>query len=166
MDLYDFFKDKLSDVHTIAEIGAHKGYSTKTLSKIFDNVIAVDNDIALLNFNKNYNKDSNNIQYVLLDIYRDSWNVISADVDVSFIDAVHTYEHCKSDVINSLRRFPKLKYIVFDDYGVFVGVKRLVDELIWDETLQFETYGDTDVLSLNGIVRNTHEGIICRVNRN
>ena len=53
MDLYDFFKDKLSDVHTIAEIGSHKGYSTKTLSKIFDKVIAVDNDVALLNFNKN-----------------------------------------------------------------------------------------------------------------
>jgi hypothetical protein len=166
MDLYDFFKEKLSDVHTIAEIGAHKGYCTKTLSKIFDRVIAVDYDISMLNFNKQYNKDSDNIEYVLLDLYRDSWNAIPADVDVSFIDAVHEYENCKSDVINSLRRFPKLKYIVFDDYGVFVGVKKIVDELIHDKILQFETYiGDTDVLAANGIVRNTHEGVICSVNR-
>tara|TARA_B110000483_G_C18189902_1_gene540490 strand:- start:1277 stop:1678 length:402 start_codon:yes stop_codon:yes gene_type:complete len=122
-DLYDFFKDKTSDVHTIVEIGSHKGYCTKTLSKIFDRVIAVDNSDAFLNFNKNYNNDSTNIEYVLLDIYCDPWDAIPSDVDVSFIDAVHTYEHCKFDVFNSLRRFPKLKYIVFDDYGIFPGIK-------------------------------------------
>ena len=153
-------------MHTIAEIGSHKGYCTKTLSKIFDRVIAVDNNITLLNCNKEYNSDSENIEYVLLDIYRDSWDAIPSDVDVSFIDAIHEYDHCKFDVINSLRRFPKLKYIVFDDYGIFVGVKRIVDELINNKILQFETYiGDTDVLAQNGIVRNTHEGVICRVNR-
>jgi hypothetical protein len=51
-DIYNFFKDKSH--FKIAEIGSHKGYSTKVLSKMFSKVYAVDNSEEWTNFNKNF----------------------------------------------------------------------------------------------------------------
>jgi FkbM family methyltransferase len=161
-DIYDFFKDK-TDLK-IAEIGAHKGYSTKILSKIFSKVYAVDNSIEWTNFNKNFNKDCTNIEYVMLDIYKNNWEIIPDDIDVTFIDADHSYNGCKSDIFNSIKRFKNLKYIIFDDYGVWNGVKQIIDELIDNKTLKFERFiGITDVPGPHGIVKDVNEGIICSI---
>lgn len=165
-DIYNFFNASsgLSGYH-IAEIGSHKGYSTRFLSKIFTKVYAVDNSIEFTNFNKNFNKDLNNIEYVILDIYNDSWESISDTVDVVFIDAVHSYSGCKSDIMNSIHRFKNLKYIIFDDYGVWGGVKTAVDEFIRNGSLAFCTYiGLNDVPNGNGVTKGVNEGIICRIN--
>lgn len=162
-DIYDFFKDKSK--FKIAEIGSHKGYSTKILSKIFSKVYAVDNSIEWNEFNKNFNKDTTNIEYVMLDIYKDSWGVLPDDIEVSFIDAGHSYECCKSDIFNSIKQFKNLQYIVFDDYGVWSGVKKIIDELIENKILIFEKFiGLNDVPGPNGIVKNINEGVICRIN--
>ena len=162
-DIYYFFKDKTD--FKIAEIGSHKGYSTKILSKFFSKVYAVDNSIEWTNFNKNFNKDATNIEYVMLDIYKDSWDILPYDIEVSFIDADHSYHGCKSDIFNSMKRFTKLKYIIFDDYGVWNGVKQIVDELMENKTLIFETFiGINNVPGPNGIVENVNEGIICSIN--
>ena len=163
-DIYNFFKD--NSHFKIAEIGAHKGYTTKILANIFSKVYAVDNSVEWTNFNKKLNKDVTNIEYVMLDIYKNSWEILPNDIDVSFIDAMHSYEGCKSDITNSLNRFKNLKYIIFDDYGVWPGVKQIVDELIKNKTFIFERFiGINDVPGPNGIVKNVKEGIICRVNR-
>jgi len=162
-DIYYFFKDKTD--FKIAEIGSHKGYSTKVLSKIFSKVYAVDNSIEWTNFNKNFNKDATNIEYVLLDIYKDSWDILPEDIEVSFIDADHSYNGCKSDIFNSIKRLTKLKYIIFDDYGVWDGVKQIVDELMENKILKFEKFiGINNVPGPNGIVENVNEGIICSIN--
>jgi hypothetical protein len=102
-EIADFFKDKSH--FKIAEIGSHKGYSTKPLSYLFSKVYAVDNSVEYTNFNKAYNTDRHNIDYIDLDIYNNSWNIIPDDIDVSFIDAGHSYECCKSDIVNSINRF-------------------------------------------------------------
>jgi len=163
-DIYVFFKDKCS--FKIAEIGSHKGYSTKVLSKIFSKVYAVDNSIEWTEFNKNFNKDATNIEYVMLDIYKDSWGVLPDDIEVSFIDAVHSYECCKSDIFNSIKQFKNLQYIVFDDYGVWSGVRKIIDKLIKYNILKFETFiGLNNVPGPNGIVENINEGVICSVNK-
>jgi lipopolysaccharide biosynthesis glycosyltransferase/predicted O-methyltransferase YrrM len=163
-DIYEFFKEK-SDFK-IAEIGSHKGYSTKVLSKIFSKVYAVDNSIEWTNFNKNFNKDATNIEYVMLDIYKDNWEVLPEDIEVSFVDANHSYNSCKSDIINSINRFKNLQYIILDDYGVWPGVKQIVDELIKNKTLKFEKFiGINDVPGPNGIIKNVNEGIICSINK-
>jgi hypothetical protein len=162
-DISNFFKDKSN--FKIAEIGSHKGYFTKILSKIFSKVYAIDNSVELTNFNKNFNKNIFNIEYVMLDIYNDNWNIMPEDIDVSFIDADHSYNCCKSDIIKSINRFKNLKYIILDDYGVWEGVKQIVDELIENKTLNFETFiGINDVPGPSGIVYNVHEGIICSIN--
>jgi hypothetical protein len=161
-DIYDFFKDKPH--FKIAEIGSHKGYSTKVLSKIFSKVYAVDNSIEWTNFSKNFNKDIKNIEYVMLDIYKDSWEILPDDIEVSFIDAGHRYEHCKSDIFNSIKQFKNLKYIIFDDYGVWNGVKQIIDELLNNKILKFEKFiGITDVPGPKGIVKNVNEGVICSI---
>lgn len=161
-DIYDFFKQKSH--YKIAEIGSHKGYSTGVLSKIFSKVYAVDNSVEWTNFNKNFNKDAVNIEYVMLDIYKDSWEVLPEDIEVSFIDADHSYDGCKSDIMNSIKQFKGLKYIIFDDYGVWLGVKQIIDELISNRTLIFERFiGLNDVPGPHGIVNDTHEGIICSI---
>lgn len=163
-DIYDFFKNK-SDFK-IAEIGSHKGYSTKILSKIFSKVYAVDNSIEWTNFNKNFNKDATNIEYVMLDIYKDNWEILADDIEVSFIDAGHSYECCKSDIFNSIKQFKNLQYIIFDDYGVWSGVKKIIDELIENKMFIFEKFiGLNDVPGPTGIVKNVNEGIICSINK-
>ena len=163
-DIYNFFKDKSE--FKIAEIGSHKGYSTKILSKIFSKVYAVDNSIEWTEFNKNLNKDVTNIDYVMLDIYKDSWNILPDDIEVSFIDANHSYECCKSDIFNSIKQFKNLQYIIFDDYGVWSGVKQIIDELIDCKIIQFERFiGLNNVPGPNGIVENINEGVICSVNK-
>ena len=162
-DIANFFADKPK--YKIAEIGSYKGYTTKELSKIFSEVYAVDNNDEFIQINKELNKNANNINYVNLDIYKKTWDILPIDIEVAFIDAGHNYESCKSDIMNSFNRFAKLKYIMFDDYGVWPGVKKIVDELILQKLLIFEKFiGITDVPSPNGIVNNTNEGIICRVN--
>jgi hypothetical protein len=164
-DIYDFFKDKTD--FKIAEIGSHKGYSTRVLSKIFSKVYAVDNSIEWTNFSKDFNKDITNIEYVMLNIYSDSWDIIPDDIEVTFIDADHSYGGCKSDIMNSLNRFKNLQYIILDDYGVWNGVKQIVDELIENKTFKFERFiGITDVPGPNDVVfKNVNEGIICSIVR-
>ena len=164
-DIYDFFKEKTN--FKIAEIGSHKGYSTKILSKIFSKVYAVDNSIKWTNFNKNFNKNVTNIEYVMLNIYKDSWEILPQDIEVSFIDADHSYNGCKSDIYNSIKQFKNLQYIIFDDYGVWSGVKQIIDELIENKILIFEKFiGINDVPGPNGIiVKNVNEGVICSINK-
>jgi hypothetical protein len=163
-DIYDFFKDKQH--FKIAEIGSHKGYTTKVLSKIFSKIYAVDNSIEWTNFNKNFNRDSTNIEYVMLDIYKDNWEILHDDIEVSFIDADHSYNGCKSDIFNSIKQFKNLQYIIFDDYGVWSGVKKIIDELIENKILIFEKFiGLNDVPGPNGIVKNVNEGVICSINK-
>jgi len=164
-DIYDFFKD--NSEFKIAEIGSHKGYSTKVLSKIFSKVYAVDNCIEWTKFNNNFNKGATNIEYVMLDIYKESWQILPEDIEVSFIDAVHSYIGCKSDIFNSIKQFKSLRYIIFDDYGVWTEVKQIIDELINNKILKFEKFiGLNDVPGPWGVIKNTNEGIICSVNKN
>ena len=159
-----FFVSKKN--YKIAEIGSHKGYSTRILSKIFSKVYAVDNSIEWTEFNKNFNEDATNIEYVMLDIYKDSWEILPDDIEVSFIDAGHSYECCKSDILNSINQFKNLQYIIFDDYGVWDGVKKIVDELMENKTLLFEKFiGINNVPGPNGIVENVNEGIICSIKK-
>ena len=92
------------------------------------------------------------------------------------IDAEHSYECCKSDVLNSIKHFKNLKYIIFDDYGAFVGVKQVVEEFVQNKTFEIEKFVgltndlpclenelDPSIKTKNGKIMNTNEGVIVRI---
>ena len=126
-DIIDFFRDNFKN-ETVLEIGTSLGYGTKILSGLFKKVITVDNSSEKMYEAKENLKHLDNIDFRLMDVYNHRWN-FDEKVDVVFIDCVHTYEHLKSDVNNSLNTFDK-PIIFFDDYGLFPDLKRLIDEYI------------------------------------
>jgi len=114
--------------------------------------------------NQHYNRDLRNIDYVFLDIYKESWNILPDDIEVVFIDADHSYQGCKSDLLNAVQRCKNLKYVIFDDYGVWKGVRKVVDEYLFTKWLKFEMFlGIQDVPGPVGIVKGVHEGILCSI---
>lgn len=163
-DVREFFGDTCKDL-TIAEIGSHKGYTTNVLSSHFKKVYAVDNNIGWTTISKQLNANRTNIEYILLDIYKNTWDVIPKDVDVVFIDACHSYDSCGSDIMNAIVSFPQLKYLIFDDYGVWPEVGRVIDDFMKMGVLKFEKFiGLCDnVPGPSGPVKGVNEGIICKL---
>lgn len=162
-DISRFFYDR--NPGSITELGSHKGYTTEYLSRIFGDVVAVDNQKELLEMNQRRNALRKNIQYFELDIYKQSWSALPAISNVVFIDAFHDYESCKSDIVNSIQHFPNLEFIVLDDYGVWPGVKQVVTEFQRSGIFKIvRRIGITDVPGLrNEITKETSEGVIVQI---
>ena len=157
-DIYNFFKNK--PCFKIIEIGSLNNYRTRILTNIFSTLYAVNNSIEM-KFYKHLNKDVNNIEYCMLDLYKDKWNTLPENVEVSFINSNNSYENCKSNIQNSLKHFKKLEYIIFDDYGTHEGANKIINELIKNKTFIVEKYIGVNI---SGINENANEGIICRIN--
>jgi FkbM family methyltransferase len=173
-DIKDFF-NKDSKNLKIVEIGSHKGYTTKYLSTIFKKVYPIDLNVKHHQYSRKHNYNDN-IEYIHLNLYdNSSWKVIPNDIDIVFIDANHDYEYCKMDLINSLINFPQLKYIIFDDYGVWPGVNKVVKEFIETKHIKIEkniglNYKELreipicfDIANSKNFIINDHEGVICKV---
>tara|TARA_B100000073_G_scaffold40474_1_gene30320 strand:+ start:109 stop:759 length:651 start_codon:yes stop_codon:yes gene_type:complete len=174
----------------IVEVGCAYGYSTMILSTLFKNVFTIndnfpneqgDNTIFIENkiSNKDYydkidvdiksdtEHDFSNITYIRQDSYGErGWADIIQNIDVSFVDCVHTYSAVESDIENSLNL--GVGTIVFDDYGLFPDVKKCVDDYIEYGVLKVEEYiglekGVYDFQ--NGQQREflDYEGVICSV---
>ena len=174
----------------IVEVGCAYGYSTMILSTLFKNVFTIndnfpneqgDNTIFIENkiSNKDYydkidvdiksdtEHDFSNITYIRQDSYGErGWADIIQNIDVSFVDCVHTYSAVESDIENSLNL--GVGTIVFDDYGLFPDVKKCVDDYIEYGVLKVEEYIGLEkgVYNFqNGQQREflDYEGVICSV---
>tara|TARA_R110002074_G_scaffold5062_6_gene24930 strand:+ start:2729 stop:4171 length:1443 start_codon:yes stop_codon:yes gene_type:complete len=163
-DFIEFFdKEEYKDMK-ILEVGSSLGHSTKILSYLFKKVIAIDNLYERHEQSKQLNSGSDNIEYVIMDVYNQPWNF--EHMDIVFIDCVHDYAHVKSDIDNSLRSFGKGTIIAFDDYGLFPELKQAIDEYV--------DRGQLKVLKKIGQLKDTYfpttqykvlrdyEGIICQ----
>ena len=115
------------------EIGCYKGYTTDILSNIFTNVLALDNNNECLLYARKNNANNPNVSFEKIDLYNpQEWDNIFQNYqdkfEVALVDASHTYEHCKSDIINAIKL--GCKYIVLDDVGVYDGIKQAVLEIV------------------------------------
>ena len=162
-DTIDFFRNGFED-KTVLEVGTSLGYGTKILSGLFNKVITLDNSNEKLYEAKENLKDLHNVEFRLMDVYRERWE-FNEKVDVVFIDCVHTYQHLKSDVDNSLNTFDK-PILMFDDYGLFPDLKQLIDEYVDAGKLKIlqkigQHKGKIYPKTMNKILKD-REGIICQ----
>jgi len=163
-DFINYFSDDKYKSMSILEVGSSLGHSTKMLSHLFREVIALDNLSERHEQSKQLNSDRSNIHYVVMDVYTQSWEQFGK-VDAVFIDCVHDYTHIKSDIENALK-FGKGTIIAFDDYGLFPDLKQCIDEYV--------DIGKLKVLKKIGQLKGTYypttqnkvlkdyEGIICQ----
>ena len=163
-DFINYFSDDKYKSMSILEVGSSLGHSTKMLSHLFREVVALDNLGERHEQSKQLNSDRRNIHYVVMDVYTQSWEQFGK-MDAVFIDCVHDYNHIKSDIENSLK-FGKGTIIAFDDYGLFPDLKQCIDEYV--------DIGKLKVLKKIGQLKGTYypttqnkvlkdyEGIICQ----
>ena len=163
-DFIEFFdKDEYKNM-SILEVGSSLGHSTGMLSYLFKKVIALDRLYERQEQSKKLNSSSDNIEYVVMDVYNQPWNF--EHMDIVFIDCVHDYPHIRSDVDNSLKSFGKGTIIAFDDYGLFPELKKAIDEYVDNGQLKVlkkigqlkDTYFPTTQFK----ILKDYEGIICQ----
>ena len=165
-DLIEFLGDEYKN-KTCLEIGAHKGYSTRVLSFLFNKVISCEYNDDYRNFSKNLNKDRDNIEYNSMDVYNDPWNF--DNIDVVFIDCDHEYSHVMNDIKNSinLAKNGQELLLIFDDYGLdnpWRGVKEAIDFWLKDPNFKLiKEIGEPKGSDCNPRVNLKEvEGVICK----
>ena len=162
-DFIEFFDEDKYKNMSILEVGSSLGHSTGMLSYLFGKVVALDNLYERHEQSKKLNSNSDNIEYVVMDVYNQPWNFDR--MDIVFIDCVHDYAHVKSEIDNSLK-FGKGTIIAFDDYGLFPELKQAIDEYVERGQLKVlkkigqlkDTYFPTTQFK----VLKDYEGIICQ----
>lgn len=135
-DLIEYFKDK--DLSSVLEIGTSLGWTTKILSKLFKEVTTMEISKNLIERAKVTTKESDNIIFKNQSATKE-WKLDRETYDTVFIDCIHTKPAVTHDIQQSLRFNPS--YLVFDDYGLFSGVKVAVNEFL--STLDEGTYETT-----------------------
>lgn len=124
-DMAEYFEHGYDD-KVCLELGAFRGYTTKLLAQFFSKVIAVDVNKDFQDFAKSY-WDGDNIEYHLMDIYKEEWPFVHCDM--VFIDCINDYNHRKKDIDKCIECFHN-PLLVITDYGLFKGVKQIVDEYV------------------------------------
>lgn len=117
-DFIEFFMDK--NLENCLEIGTHRGYSTTMLSKLFKHVWTVEFNESRMNDAMKVNENNDNITFIQADAYNPmTFSYMPKEMDVIFIDCVHTHEAVIYDIQTALRmaRTGSTVYLVFDDYG-------------------------------------------------
>eukprot|EP00913_Durusdinium_trenchii_P006721 g6317.t1 len=125
-----------SENFTVLEVGSYFGYTTRLLSHLFKRVIALDAVHELLQANREYNMDRDNILYLRFHTGNHDWSIFSMNtIHVVFLDASHDFESVMQDIDNCLR-IPTVSLIIFDDYGAEEGVRLAVQRFISAKRLQ------------------------------
>ena len=118
-------------------------------------------------------KGRTNITYHIFDLYNSTpadWEKITTG-DVFMIDAVHSYEAIMVDVSSALSLLEtklEKKVFIFDDYGAYPDVKKAIDELIYNKTLEVVlTVGEEEGYRYGEYAHDTdrilksYEGLVC-----
>ena len=150
----DLLKEFAKDHSKILEIGSWHGKSTRALAENTKGVVyAVDTWYG--SDNEPQNHGSAYLlkgDHAIMEFYRNNFDLISSGkimpirmhsanacdtlkklgvkFDMVFIDGDHTYEGCKSDIVNTKDLMEEGALVCGHDYAAWVGVKQAVDELL------------------------------------
>ncbi|HMO61035.1 MAG TPA: class I SAM-dependent methyltransferase [Ferruginibacter sp.] len=124
-DLFDFVNE--TKVKTILEIGCYNGYTAHILHPVLKKMTCVDYNFYCIEKAKKLNTHARNIYYRWENVYNAEWKYGYHDLVI--IDCGHSEEHLISDIENTMS-VVKSQYIVFDDYGLFPEVKKVIDRYI------------------------------------
>lgn len=159
-DLCKFLSDY--SICTVLELGSNLGYTTNVIAEYVEKVTSFDNNQKNLDFSKKLNKDYTNIEYIRKDVYKESWGIETYDMCI--VDCVHKYSHVKTDIEKCIGY--DIKYLVFDDYGLFPQVKKAVDYFIDNGYLEVVRYighkKEHRFPNTQNKVLKDFEGIICK----
>jgi len=171
-DLWNFFSEDIYKQLTFVEFGTSSGYTSMIASYLFKEVHTV--NLQQSEHVRNYLSSRLNVFTHAFDLYSGNttqWNAIPTG-DIFFIDARHDYSAVVQDIDSALtyiKSQQNKKIIVFDDYGIFPGVKKAVDEYIGKGVLEIVTgigqeegyvYGEpTEEISRTLFAV---EGLVCR----
>ncbi len=140
-DVIDFFANK--KLKTCIELGTNHGWTTRILSDLFEHVYTVDHKESNTDKAKFNNADKTNITYITADVYDSKTYIGLPNIDVAFIDCIHTYDAVIADINTciSLMDTTTGMYFIFDDHGhpQATGVKQAIDRSII-EGLNVECY--------------------------
>lgn len=164
-DLIEFFRDKKLD--TCLEIGTNHGHTTFVLSHLFNHVYTIDLHQSNIDKAKAVNTERNNITYITGDAYDINNYASVPNVDVSFIDCVHTFPAVIKDLETSISKCgPDGMYFIFDDYahptstGVYKAIEHAVTEGLTREAYIGEDKGYTFSKQVTPTILLRREGII------
>jgi hypothetical protein len=102
---------------TVLEVGAYRGYLTRTLSRLFRQVIAIDAVEAFLRENMRLNEDLQNVEYVMMDVMDEtSWpNIVKFNATFAIIDAAEGVYNIL-DQIDHIIQLGTVRWLILANY--------------------------------------------------
>ena len=160
-DILRIFKDK--KIYDCIEIGSCRGDTTRVLSECFKKVYAFEQSSENIEYLKQRCADVNNVEISQADVYDSNFEI--PEVSVAFIDAGHSTDLVKKDIVRFLNKNPKM-VLVFDDYGQKdESIKKAIEESDVEISRHIGEYNGFTFYRLNGEESTFvgREGVICNL---
>ena len=160
-DLYEFFNKPEYKDRICVELGVYGGHSSYLLSHLFKRVVGFEISEGRINSAKRFIEGIDNIQFVCHNLYSGPLPLDRGDV--FFIDALHEYDAVIKDTLNCLNNVKSdyKKYIIYDDYGICMPVKKAVNHLISTGKIQVVKYIGYEPNKQFTSPLSDYEGVIC-----
>ena len=130
---YDIWKKFGDKNYNCLEMGSYRGYTTRLLSSIFNNVVGLEVSEDILEHCRKNNSDNPNVSFEKVDLYdKADWERLEPKLkgkfEVALVDASHSYEHCKDDLIKAIDL--GCKHLIVDDVGLYGEVAKALAEIV------------------------------------
>lgn len=161
-DILKYFQ-KDGKKQQILEFGCCHGDTSRIFSEVFEKVYATDWRDNNLNLAKQKCKDCSNVEFSIFECGKDEIK-FDKGIDVVFIDARHSYDEIKEDMLSVLNYFDN-PTIIMDDYGnPNNGMKDAIEEIIKYKNLEVVEYigEDKGFKTMGGWSMIDREGVILR----
>jgi hypothetical protein len=155
----------LKETKKAVEIGSFYGDSTITLSNVFGKVYAIDpfeedydkydvnSKVDMKKVEERFKKNTqgiNNIYHIKNKSEKAVREFKNNSLDFVFIDSRHQYDTVKDNINKWLPKLKKQGVMAGDDYYVWSGVKKAVDEFVKKGNLKLNTSYNTWFIQLGG----------------